>query len=157
MAIPGIPPSKHRKVFRVIDDALRAASGLRLAKVTIQSWTGERDDSAPPTDSKGPWIRLTPVAEPSAVETENLTDSPLGILLEVFVAGTNADDAMDLWGAVVAALFPNDRSVQNAIEAAGGYGLAVRQPSFGVQGPPDSVGMLGAGRITVMVQVDTAP
>lgn len=100
--------SPWRRGFRAVDRQLRTDPNLNAAGVTIRSWNGEPGDMAGPSAAVCPWIRITPKARSGSGdwESEGWQRADLTIAIETAVAGTNCDLLMDLWWAIVLALFP---------------------------------------------------
>jgi len=108
--------SPWRRGFRAIDRQLRTDPTLKAAGVTIRSWSGEPGDTGPPSVAMCPWIRLTPKAGVGSGdwESEGWQRADLTIAIETAVAGTHCDPLMDLWWAIVLALFPPPETPRHA-------------------------------------------
>lgn len=114
MAVPSLalPSSPWTRAFRAIVRILETDPALRAAGVTILSWQGtpgEADASPRP-----PEIRLTPASGGAQWITEGQHEIPLGITVDLAVRGTCVDDLMNLWWAVMNALYPAAGSAREA-------------------------------------------
>lgn len=152
-----LPRSVHSAVFLAVVAILKADPTLARFVKTWVVWDGTLDNLALPTLAECPWVSITPVADPSRWETVGQHNSALSLKVEVRLEGSRVTDAMDAWGAIKAALFPDDQSVLQKLEAAGGLGYQISQPSYGVGPDPegDGVMMAGDGMLKVLILLDT--
>ena len=153
-----IPASVHSVVFRRIDHVIRRDPTAKRVFRTIRSWEGGASDALEFTPNGCPALRLTPGQGgdqwygPSGFETSLLIDC------EVYAAGNNVEDVMDLVQVVRLALYPIDRvaglAIQLALKADGASETG--QPLFGSPG----VRVVVAADVTMMqatfqIQIDT--
>ena len=68
-------------------------------------------------------MRITPRALPATPETVTRQSSPMGLAVELATDGTDIDDAMNLWSAVEAVLFPGDGGLKVLAAAPGDHPL----------------------------------
>jgi hypothetical protein len=109
-----------------------------------------------------PWVRITPTGDRSYLDTVGTHRSDLLLDFEYLVPSTRASDAMDLWAAIIRALYPGDGSVMRAIQAAGGFGYQVLHPGYspGEVGEGDNAAEKtlvqgGKCRMAIFVELDT--
>lgn len=168
MALPRLPlpDSPYTAAFRQVVQELRDGAFLQRLGVTLRVYDGQSpsNDVAPFADVQAPAIRVTPTAEAGAWENEGQHASGLNLKLETLTKGTNADDAMNLWWALVRTLYPGDQSVFGRISAVvqgtepPGSALisyTIAQPTFTPVGVDDGVALMGEGMIRVRLLVTT--
>lgn len=102
--LDALPVSKARKAFRAIDAILREDPTLSAADIRILSLQGDRADFATPATGNMPMIRILPVDRPDDTAFERMKVAVLGVKIESYVAGSNVDHLLDLWGAISDAL-----------------------------------------------------
>jgi hypothetical protein len=125
------------KVFRRVVALLQQDPILKrtIRPTSWYVWDG-RPDQKSGTFATGelPALRITPVALDATPETNTRQHSPLLLRIEVATDGTHIDDALNLWEAVEAVVFPGDGSgrVLAALRAATPNVLAIQlvQPAF---------------------------
>lgn len=164
MPIPRLPlpASPHSIAFAAVVARLMRDPTLSAYVRTWRTWQGDTDDGTEPTWEELPWVRLTPGAAPSDWEAVGVTRSPLAVRIETRQEGTRVSDALDLWGAITAALFPGDRSLIPAMNAdmpAGNgvvsYGMT--QPSYSAQAEADGIMLVADGFFLFNTYLITSP
>lgn len=122
---------------------------------SFRAWTGSPSDAQPFDLTTAPGLRFTPMNGPEAFWSPGSTRGPLFINVELLVAGSNVDDLLNLWWAVVRAIYPAAQAQTNAnvqaLQQAGAFdGLATfTQPAQDTQ--PDGVLFHAAGQIRIEV------
>lgn len=160
-----LPTSARTAVFRALVGLFRTDANLLRVIPTLgwHVWTGDRNDLSD-LESVMPAIRITPLGEPATPQTQTKTGSPLALSIEIATDGTNADDLLDLWGAVETVVFTGDgarTALQAAIAAAQGttpkgqvHGLTLSNPAISPQQDKAGNGfMVAAGIITVNITI----
>jgi hypothetical protein len=168
------PPTIYGRCFRVITDAFAASPLLgRLPLRTLVIWDGsEQSPAAPPSIEMAPWIRISPEAGPAGWATVGQHSVVESIRVETLVAGTDALNALGLWGLIAggsidpattpptplpSVLFPGDRSLYTALQAYGCRSYRVSRPDLGEYRAADGVGIAGSGVIDLELYVRTDP
>ena len=125
--------SSRSKLFRAIVRVLQQPDGDVARTIrTWRVWEGKPDDAAAPTVAEMPWCRVTPQPNPPSIEALDLIRTDLLLKIEVMLPGLNGEDILDLWGAIEAALFPGDGSMQQLLQNNGSIGDIVEtQSGFG--------------------------
>ena len=152
-----INTSPRTSVFRKIVGYIRNDPTIRriVRPTSIRAWDGLPQDAQPFAPEITPAIRLTPTAAADTWWTPGATRGPLFINVEMLVKGTNVDDVMDLWWAIVRAIYPAAQSDTNAnvlaLQKAGAYsGLAeFSLPAFDAD--PDNFVFFAVGQIKIDV------
>jgi hypothetical protein len=157
-----LAPGPETIAFRCVESILRDDPVLKrvISKNGWYSWLGDAQDDSDATLSSCPWIRLTPQAGDSDWESENQHRSPLLVGIELAVAGTNADQLMNLWHAVRRALFPLDvaalQAIRDRADAAKITKSRISRPAFGIR--KDDAGNkfgIAGGVLELLLLVDT--
>jgi hypothetical protein len=110
-----LPQSDRARVFRKVVALLRTDPILKrtIRPASWYVWDGRPDQKAGVFASgELPALRITPRALPATPETVTRQSSPMGLAVELATDGTDIDDAMNLWAAVEAVLFPGDGSLK---------------------------------------------
>ena len=115
-----LPESPYASVFRAIEKTLRNDPTLKTAvqPTSWRTWEGKPADKQAVPLTGAPGIRLTP--DPGADQwwSPDAAVGTLTIHCELFVRGLCIDDVLNLWWAVVRALYPVDQTTKLAIQAA---------------------------------------
>lgn len=108
MSIPKFPKSPWSRAFEDFCRVLQTDPLLKSVIKTWQVWDGRRDPQTAPTAASLPRceIRLAPAS--SGWETEGQHAAPLSVDVELIVPSLDARDLLDLWWAVVKAVYPDD-------------------------------------------------
>lgn len=150
------PKSEQNLAFSALILAIKNDPVMRRELKTLQTWTGERP--IPPATGDLPYLRLKPRSAPNQdwanpcwVRQDLLID------VETVCDGSDVRAAMDLWRAVLSAIFPADQdsfiAVWGRLKAAG---INTIHP---VQGPVDvketSTGLtvVGTGQLRLDIAV----
>jgi hypothetical protein len=152
-----VQTSPHSLVFRRIDKIIRNDHAIKQAFTTILSWTGSEDDTIAPAVDNCPYLKMSPGETGDKWYGPSSFEAFLTIDFEMGVAGSNAEDALDLYHAIRRAIYPTDHTQslanQNAIKEAGAS--MTGQPVFG---PPGfSIHVMGSTVLTLCnftLQVD---
>jgi hypothetical protein len=151
-----LPQSDRARVFRKVVALLRTDPILKrtIRPASWYVWDGRPDQKAGVFASgELPALRITPRAE-----TVTRQSSPMGLTVELATDGTDIDDAMNLWAAVEAVLFPGDGSLKvlAALQAITPSVISVRlnSPAFTPHpaGLPDDM-ILTEGHLTIELLV----
>lgn len=106
MPIASLPldMSRETKMFRAFVRLLQSDETLSNLGLTWQVSDGSEGDGLPFTQVQCPAIRLIP--DLAAMKLKSVEDYDEGLLIAIDfgVAGTNADDRLNLWAAIRAAL-----------------------------------------------------
>lgn len=113
-----LPDSEETTAFRFIEKVLRNDPDLKRVVKQWVTWTGDAIDVLEPTFASCPYVMLSPGPTATDWETESQHKSPLIITIMAAVAGSNADQLMNLWAAIRRALFPRDEAAYEAVRAA---------------------------------------
>lgn len=163
MAIPGLPASPHRLVFREFVRILRADVTVGRACKVIKAWEGKGTDADPLTIAQAPCIRLTPIGHaPDQWQYPEAFSQTLPINIEVLVPGYDVGDMLDIWYAVKRAVYPKDHGKKLLnIEALRKAGAKTGMGLFSVQAagdhPPESnlQAAIGQFKIDILEQLTT--
>lgn len=155
-----LPDSEETIAFRAVESILRSDADLSRVIKTFVAWRGEPVDNEPPTASMCPYLMIVPSARPSGWVTEGQHEEPLQIGIFAAVVGSDADQIMNLWGAIRRALFPQDAtqrtSVLTKVNAAGIVNGEITMPAYTVKAEKgDQVVMLGTGTLELYLMVNT--
>lgn len=155
-----LPDAPETTLYRAIVKVLRNDPTLSRIGVTFGTWEDSPEDMRDITASLCPYIELSPAPGNTGWSEENQHRTDFNIDILLTVAGSCADDLLNLWGAVRSALFPPDGSAQrDAVDAYLGpktiNGSFTRQP-FQVVPLPGSVRMLqGEGTLSLRLNANT--
>jgi hypothetical protein len=148
------PECMPTKVWRQIIRSLRSDPVLKRGVDTWQIWSGEEEDTAEPTESNLPLLRITSGNIQGQWNDENSHQYTWQIKIEIGVEGTDETHLLDFWDAIRAALFTGN-TVLNALYPYGviqktitGAGAAPRM--FGQQ-----AGLASEGALTIKMRVDS--
>ena len=97
-------------LFRATEQILRADPVLSGVVKGWQTWEGKPEDKLPPGSTRLPWVQITPPPIGELWWTPESQRGWLVIRIEAHVAGTCADDVMNLWGAIRTALNGSTRA-----------------------------------------------
>jgi hypothetical protein len=113
-----LDPANETKVFRRLVAILQADPTLaRLVRPRSWfTWTGDPNEGAEFASGEAPAFRLTPDPGGDAWFGPEAMINYLMVNVEIYLQGTNADDLMNLWGAVRRAFYPRDHAAQLAIQ-----------------------------------------
>lgn len=126
----GLPSSRRSRLFREIVRMLRADADLDAAVRTWQAWDGDQDADDDPPASACPCVRLTPQGGPAETRDNISQQGTLRWDVEVWTAGLDAEDPLDLWAAIENVIFPADvdeqRSIRDRLRSLGGTGTDIK-------------------------------
>lgn len=118
MAVLKLPTDPRTAVFRLLVKKLKANPILAREIKTWLVWDGDgRSALGLPADNKNASIRLTPLPGPQSWYTPDSNIGPLQVRVEFRVLSDDADDFINLHGAIERALYPVDRDTELALEA----------------------------------------
>lgn len=168
MASPqlGLDPSPHRLVYRKLVEVLREDPVLSRVVNHWFAWEGETaHDQLDLAVGLCPAISLAPSMGSDRWYGPEAYLGPLHVHVGIAVAGTDADDLLDLYHAVKRAVYPADEAagiaIHQALVEAGAeamYLVEFTQGRFGVQADDDGGPMLvGTGQIKIDVKQGFAP
>jgi hypothetical protein len=143
MATLDIIQGSRAKVFRVVVAQLRADPVLNNIIRTWLVWDGDDNCRQAVMSSQLPALRLTPTLGPGSWYSPDSQVGMLTIKIELAVPGIDADDPLNLWDSIEAALYPTgDRPMQLIYQQAlRDRGAEIGQMLFAAPafdpGPPD--------------------
>ncbi len=146
--------------FRAVVKVLQSDPTLKRVGVHWGAWDDTDEDMREISPALCPYVELSPSPGDTGWSEENQHKTNFNIDIFVTVAGSCADDVLNLWGAIRSALFPLDGSTQrDAVDAYLGpkiiNGSFTRQP-FQIVPLPGSVRMLqGEGTLTLRINANT--
>ena len=119
--------SVFRKLVGLVENDATIKRTIRPA--SLRSWKGSPQDGLPFAPDIAPAVRFTPIGGADAWWSPGATRGPLLIQVEMLVKGTAVDDVLNLWWAIVRAIYPAPPAQTNAnvlaLQQAGAYsGLA---------------------------------
>lgn len=130
-----------------------------LARV-VKRWilfTGQNNELAEPVLADCPYIGIWPSGGRAEPATERTTKSPMNLEVYIGVAGTDMDDAMNLWDAFRNACYPGDKSMQAIITGHQGETLVLEQAPYAAVPLDGGTGMLIAkGLLSIRMYTQTA-
>jgi hypothetical protein len=110
-----LPDSEETIAYRSIDSILRNDTLLKRVIKTYVTWDGSKLDGQEPTASMCPYLMIVPSSRPSGWQTEGQHAEPMQVGIYAAIVGSDANQIMNLWGAIRLALFPRDLAAQDAI------------------------------------------
>jgi hypothetical protein len=175
VAAPRLPLSfggvacPEARVLRALQSVLATDPLLQSVSLKIHAWEDERSaldeplDADPPNPTTDlPLLRMAPTSNPGRWETEGQHRSTFSVDLTLYVAGTHADDTLNLWHAVRLAFYPQDEARRAAVAAIfAPIGELkpnpefTRQPAAVVAFGEAKYGTRSTGTITAQVYVNT--
>jgi hypothetical protein len=156
MATLDLPDYAPTKLFRAVVAKLRAHDDLARVVRTWHAMEGLPADAQPATLSQLPWIKLYYGAQPAVPVTISSTQSPMTIVMELIVAGTDQDDLVNLWGAVMRALFPGDGAMGAILRNNGGMeNLQLTMPGLAPASVEGQSALHGTGTLTIFFRAFT--
>lgn len=158
------PDAPEILAFRAVEAILREDPVLAGRVKSFRTWDGTQMDGVPIASGECPAMRLSPeiLAADSAV-TLGKSRAHFGVKVEVFVAGKMAEDIVNFWAAVRAAMVRTKQfrgtTIQCFLEKQVGITRSlVTQPGFGSWTDPNGgtplVGLGGVGRIEIDILVN---
>jgi hypothetical protein len=110
-----LPASPHRKLYRALVAMLQANP---ILKAKVRSWVtydGTPRDRLATTLTMCPAIRLVPFEGPDRARGPTGAVGDLVVMCDLAVAGTDADDLMDLYHVVRRTFHPEDQAAKVAV------------------------------------------
>jgi hypothetical protein len=150
-----LPQDVRLTALRGFIDILQRDPELKRVVRAWKVWDGRDGDATPPTGPECPWIRITATPEASSWAMDGpppVMLQPMRVEIATAVAGTNADNSVNLWGAIERAVYRNHPA---PLEAVGISGVEVKQPGWG-QSDQDANGVdliLGVGVMILTIYV----
>lgn len=148
-------------IFRRIDHRLRNDPVLHRTVNTWMSWEGGPDDRTPPSIAQTPCVQLTPMAGEGNPWAASTLTGPLRITVDMEIQGSCVDDMINLWFAVMRAIYAADQAVrlqlQRDLQSDGAF---PGDCSFGIPNFVDSgneATMKASGTITIAYRFDLNP
>jgi hypothetical protein len=126
------------RVFRAIVSLLQHDPVLSnvIKPPNFRCWSGQSQDNMVFEFSNSPSLRITPHTSAEVWRFPNAFEGWLFLNVDMLIPGTDADDELNLWGAIEQAIYPDDRELQLANvlalqQAGASTGLAeFSQPAF---------------------------
>lgn len=120
-----LPTGPRTTAFRGFVKFIKADPVLGNVVKTWQSWEGQpKEDALPESDNMLPLVRLTPKSYPSkraelspVGPAMTVLDSPLIVVVEIALAGSNWADGSNLWTAIESRIFNQDPATRQANDA----------------------------------------
>jgi hypothetical protein len=161
--LKSLPTSPRTLVFRTIVQILKADPVLSsvIRPGSLRAWSGSGHDSMEFSFSQAPAIRITPSNGPEEFKFPDALTGALYLNVEMLVAGTDADDELNLWWAIERAIYPFDQAKRTAIvlqlqQASAYTGLCTfTQPAFDPEPQNKFFAATGQIKIDVLLQVNT--
>jgi hypothetical protein len=158
-----LPNVAEQLAFRCVDQILRSDPILQTTVKAWRSWRGDPEDILDPTFATCPYLRISPAPGTSRWETEQQHRMPINISIQAAVAGSDADQLMNFWGAIRGALYPNNSisqarltTVMNMVNAANIAKSQLTMSGYGVMVTNEGLRMLIAkGNLEVILLVFT--
>lgn len=120
MATLDLPRAERVSVFRALVQILRADPIVSRVCPVILAWEGKPTDASPLTTgmaSQGAAMRMTPVGMPDQWLDPSGWIGDLIINFEILIRGYDADDMLNFWKAVQAAIYAPTNTTFPAIQA----------------------------------------
>lgn len=164
MTLPRLPlkDSPETLVLRAVIRVLKTDPVLMSAVKSWCVWDGSSNDAADRTKAGYPHVSIVPQPGETGWQEESMHRSHLTVAIETFVAGTNADDMLNLWSAIRQAIFPALGSTRRAeVVAVMGpiavNGELIQQPyQFAdPSGSAENQVSYGRGELSVKIHVNT--
>lgn len=115
-----LPTSPYTAIYREVIKILKENPTLHDVVKSWKEFVGKSDDFAPPPISAMPSIATQFSSSGMSPWSQGAHEETMVITLELAVVGTNADDLMDLWWAVLKALKPHTKGRKRIVAAAKG-------------------------------------
>jgi hypothetical protein len=145
-----LPDYEPTRLFRAVVAKLRAYPDLARVVRTWHAMDGQPADAQPETLAQLPWIKLYYGAQAATQVTIGRTQAPMTLVVELVVAGTLQDDLVNLWGAVMRALFPGDGSMGKILRDNGGMeNLQLTAPGVAPASVQEQPSLRGQGTLTI--------
>jgi hypothetical protein len=113
-----LPDAPETLAFRAVVRVLKTDPTLRGVGLKLRAWEDSDKDLVKPTLDEMPCLILTPNLQASGWWSESQQRTDLLVDLELWMAGTNADDALNLFGAIRGAFWPTSDPARRAVVAA---------------------------------------
>lgn len=150
--------SPRTSVFRQLVTLIKNDATIKrvLSKpIQLRAWEGKAADAEPFGPAIAPCVRLTPTSGADTWWSPGSTRGPLFIQVEMVIQGTNADDIMNLWWAIVRAIYPSAQSSTNAnilaLQQAGAYTGMAEFTLPAMEADPENNYFAAAGQIKIEV------
>ncbi len=157
-----LPDSAETLALRAVIRVLRSDPTLESVVRSWCVWDGSDADLMDRTKAGYPHVAVTPQPGSTSWAEESQHRSDVVLAIETFVSGTNADDSLNLWGAIRRALFPPLGSARRAAVAAQlaplvHNGELIRQPfQFAdPSGAAENQVSYGRGELRLLILADT--
>jgi hypothetical protein len=149
-----LPVSLETKFYRGMVSRLQNDPVLRAV---VKKWVIFGDCSiSQPATGDFPLVALAPSGERANTITEGSTDSPMSVDIVVYVNGTNVDDLLNMWGAIRAAIWTGDGSLQPLMTASNCAGVVLERPAYYAAYPKTGENYLvGEGSVIGRLRVPT--
>lgn len=156
------PDGPEMRAFRAVEAILREDPGLIEGNVRFRTWNGDQMDGQKPSSGQCPMLRISPeITGEDSPLTQTKSVSHFAIKVEIFASGLIANDIINFWAAVRAAMVRlkpfRDTNVQCFLNReAGVHRSSVTLPGFGSwkgDKAPDN-GLAGVGRIQLEIIVN---
>lgn len=120
MATLDLPNSPSTLVWRLVVAQLQADADLDRVIRTWITWDGAPNCNVDLASDavQGPALRIYPTEGPMAWYSADQQVLPLNIAVEATVLGMDVEDILNLQGALVRALYPDDPTAERAFEQA---------------------------------------
>lgn len=118
MAVLKLPQDPRTAVFRQLVKTLRSDPVLSREVKTWLAWDRALTSVVGLTAAAPCSLRLTPTIGSQKWYTPDSNSGMLVVTVEAKILSWDADDHMNLWGAIERALYPTDRTRELEIEAA---------------------------------------
>ena len=132
MALPGVVgPSTLTTVFRQVERTLRASPYLSRAVGAWRTYADRDPSSGKPAVANQLTIELFPYVESQEWESPDSHTVWLAVAVRMTFDGKSADDYLDVWTAVLRAVYPPDQADRLALqETLRGAGAVTGEPQI---------------------------
>lgn len=133
--IQGLDDGPEQKAFRALCTVLRSDPALRAIPVKFRDWQDTEKDLVPVALAEMPCVILTPRVEAEGWWSEGEQRQGLVVEAHLFLAGTNMDDALNLYAALRRAIWPADDARRAIVDQVLGAVAAQRKIRPGALAP----------------------
>lgn len=153
------PDGRRMAGFRALEAILREDPVLAANVRTWSTWDGAGNDAMPASPGMCPFLQLSPVMLPNERMGVTADVANVGVRVTLAVAGLVAEDIVDFWDAVEAALVRGKpfrgTTVLCFLESRGVNNIIIQQPAVdawrSAEHPPDTF-LKGTGLVLLKVR-----
>lgn len=112
-----LPVAPAEYCFVGLREVLKSDEALAAAGVTVRAWDGDPTESWVPNEGDLPLVRITPSGGLANWVNEGQHQTTLQVPITSFIPGVNAVDVLRISAAVFAAVFPQDPTRRQQVNA----------------------------------------